>query len=233
MLSTAVSTAGYAVSISTGRSGSWRRAIPSSSMPPIPGMRTSEISRSQLSVASRWAARALCCSISTSTDGSSPRVSRHTSSIPGSSSTTSTRILATGDLVGRRLVDGHAKPDARAAAGLTVERDLSAVAAHQTQTDREAEPGPLALGLGREKRFEHPLLDFFRYAVPRVLDMHDNRRRPVLGRHIALGRDGEAAAVRHGVQCVQEQVEEDLLHLPGVGADAGKRLQQKRFDADR
>ena len=91
---------------------------------------------------------------------------------------------------------------------------------------REAETGPFALGLGREKRFEETLLRRRVHSAPGVA--HGNHHvwaggdirmmpRVFLVQHDVGGFDREPPAIRHRVPGVDRQVHQHLLDLHRVG----------------
>src|SRR5437588_78965 len=86
-------------------------------------------------------------------------------------------------------------------------------------TDRQPQPGALALGFGREERLEHPGGDVFGNPRPRVSHAHgDDVLRP-------LGRDPDPArrrVARDRLAGVVDQVHEHLLDLVGVHLHLGK-----------
>ncbi len=95
----------------------------------------------------------------------------------------------------------------------------------------QAEPGPLADVLGREKRIEDLRLHVLRHARAIVGDFEDDS----IAIEVMPGADDEHAAAvgaDHGLLGVDDQVEQDLLNLMRVG----KRLRQaggERLDGRR
>src|SRR5207247_3424887 len=96
-----------------------------------------------------------------------------------------------------------------------------AARAHDAPRDGEAETAALRT-LRREERLEDPRAHLGRHADPGVLDLHG--RRPTHGGE----SERAAAARRHRLERVVEQVREDLAQLVGVTGD----FRRVALDAD-
>ena len=116
--------------------------------------------------------------------------------------------------------------ECRPLAGLAVEPDVAAALLHDPENHREAEAGPFAQRLGREKRLEDARLRRGVDALARVADSEhhvrarshvDVRPRVLLVEHHVRRLDRELPPAEHGVARVDGEVHQDLLHLTGVG----------------
>src|SRR5436305_11709528 len=113
--------------------------------------------------------------------------------------------------VGR--VNGDGDGEGRALAGLALDGDRAAVSLDNRVGDGEAEARPLAHGLRREERVEDAREVFGRDAVARVAYLDDRRRA------LAPRLDADLAALSDRVRGVDEEVEPDLIQLPGEAVD--------------
>ena len=119
--------------------------------------------------------------------------------------------------------DRQVEREARALARRAVDEDVAAALPHDAVGGGEAEPRPLALGA--EERLEDPGLG---HRVHAGAGVGDRQQDVGAGRHVGVGRctpvadvegDGaqrQPAAGRHGVAGVDGEVDDHLLHLPGV-----------------
>ncbi len=115
---------------------------------------------------------------------------------------------------------GHPEDHRRPAPLAAVQGDVAAVAAHEAVGDGETEPEP-AHALRGEERLEGTPAHVLRHAGPGV---GDRDHRPA---RLAPGADGDAAAPRHGVHRVQDQVGDHLAELRVAARDRrqGARLE--------
>src|SRR4051794_13892597 len=219
MASTALCTSPKAVMITTGTVGSARRTPSSTSMPSTSFMRRSVITTSAGSPAKR--SRALAPPPATSV--SKPTCCRSlamVSAMSTTSSTTSTLSLRTGRLRVNGPEDGHRGPLALGAGQV----DLAAVVADDAGDDGEAEAGPLAPLLGGEERVEDGV---------QVLEGDPAALVDDLERDLGAGPAGaqpEQASGVGGVAGVEQQVDQHLLQLIGVGGQGGQIRRQLRLE---
>ena len=90
----------------------------------------------------------------------------------------------------------------------------------------DGEPQAVARGLGGLERLEEAVELLFGDARARVLE--GDRHVAIVGAEV----DFESAAVLHGLHGVLDDVEEDLLHLLGVGHDGGQGPGMAHGDVD-
>ena len=104
---------------------------------------------------------------------------------------------------------------------------------HDVLDDRQSEAGTMAAALGREEGLEHVLELLGREPFAAVQDVHSEARGLCLAAEISgapLGRqpdliprgDPHRAPGRGGVECVQEQIEEELLQMVGIRQHGGQ-----------
>jgi hypothetical protein len=131
--------------------------------------------------------------------------------------------------LGDRLLDaGQEDPESRASADLALAPDVSSALLDDAVARREPEPGSLPALLRREERLEKPRLDLLGDPDARVADCHADVRTGLSG-HVRAGKrlvqvgvgglDRKDSAGRHRVAGVQDEIQDGLLDLPGVGLD--------------
>ena len=87
-------------------------------------------------------------------------------------------------------------------------------------TDRKTKTCPATLLLRCKERLEYQLA--LRFGNPAAGVLHgyrDPRIGIVCGFVLLPGRKRESSALRHSVQCIEQEVEKHLLHLLGVGVN--------------
>ena len=123
-------------------------------------------------------------------------------------------------------LDGCSRPH------LAVDFHAAAALLHDPEDRGKAQAGSLAGSLGGEERLEQAGLGGRIHAgsviadrqhdVPPGLDRDVAARRSASSSSTLAGLDGQDAALRHGVACIDHQVHKHLFHLPGIGADAAQ-----------
>src|SRR5260370_11078082 len=107
---------------------------------------------------------------------------------------------------------------------------LSAVYAHDAQSDGQSQPGPNTHGFCGEKGIEDPGLDGLRYSWSGVGDFQQHTP---LADSFCPHPDGSAPALLfEGLPRIDHQIHHHLLQLSGVALDKGKSRVQIRLHAD-
>src|SRR3569832_56976 len=203
-----------AVMMMTGTVASARFTASSRSRPSTLFMRRSATTTSNSSRPSSSSART---PLSATCVSKPPR--RRSLAMVSAMSTTSSTIsarnpwLATRHLAVRGPAHGHGGP----LAGSAVQADLAGVVADDAGDDRQPQPRPLAALLRREERVEDGVQVLGRDAVAAIgdLELHLSVRQP-------MGPAGHHAVGFGGVAGVQQQIDDDLLQLIGIGGQQGK-----------
>ena len=100
---------------------------------------------------------------------------------------------------------------------------------HHAEAHREAHAGAHADRLGGEERLEDALGDFGPDAVARIAHFGKYRAPP------RTGGDGDAPLIEdfaHRMLGIDEQVDEHLHHLIGIGGDFRQRIVEFELDLD-
>src|SRR6266545_6668409 len=108
---------------------------------------------------------------------------------------------------------GQRDPERATLAFGTLHRDLAAMLGDNVPADRQPKPG--AGRLSRKEWLEKPVTDVRWNAHARVLNL-DHGDAPAGQR-----ADGQRAALRHRIDGVQDEVQEDLAKLIAVAAHLG------------
>ena len=133
---------------------------------------------------------------------------------------------------GRRARDhGQLEAEGGPVSDLAFDRDGAVVLLERAPTEREAEPGPLTLGLRREEGLEDPPLNLEGNPGPAVRDLE----RDSGGLALEPGREHEPPRCfdrTHGLNGVGDQIHDDLLHLVTVGPRGRHVVRQVQHDVD-
>lgn len=119
---------------------------------------------------------------------------------------------------------GELDPECSAVAGRRIDFDLSTVLADDSMDGGEAEPGPCTRLFGRAERFEQVTPGLVRHAEPRIANREFDKMpfaRPAIG-----CRDRQFSTLRHGIAGIDDQIEQYLTELAGVGMDQIQRWLQ-------
>src|SRR5438309_3199651 len=141
------------------------------------------------------------------------------------SSSSTTRTLGC-SRIARRSLDRQSDHESRPTTDPAAYAHGPAVALDDALRNPEPEAGSLPR-LRREERLENLSDELVRDSLPGVTNLDLDGIAPEdlrFGARAGLCRDGDRAALRHGVRCVEEEVEEDLLELVGRGANARQTL---------